>query len=217
MDPYIQQWSQSEDAQQYLQQAMQNLGMSQQGGMGGYGTSTSDPYGAYLQRLIAANTANPGLQEELLGYYLDYANPMNQQQTGGIDENMANIALSLMSSDNPEAFEMGMELIKNMIPQVAQGPEEDPLQGYGVEDFQKVALRNRYQPMLESETNPEKMALYNLLASGDEGARSAYYGAEPSFWDRLKDWAVPFEGRSWWNAEAGRRSREKAVKNAYGL
>lgn len=153
MDPYIQQWSQSPDAQQYLQQAMQNLGI--QGGMGGYGISTSDPYGAYLNQLINSNTANPGLQEKLLGYYLDYANPTNQQAQG-IDENKLAFAQTLLSAGagTPE-YDMGMALAQEIYPQLANtgyattgqstGGYEDIIRERALEQLEEKDALNRRQ------------------------------------------------------------------------
>lgn len=154
MDPYIQQWSQSEDAQQYLQQAMQNLGMSQQGGMGGYGVQ--DPYVRQINGLIKANSANPGLQEWLVKSLVDYQGAMSQQNQQGVDENKLAFAQTLLSAGagTPE-YDMGMALAQEIYPQLANtgyattgqstGGYEDIIRERALEQLEEKDALNRRQ------------------------------------------------------------------------
>jgi len=84
----------------------------------------------------------------------------------------------------------------------------------GLGDYQSQSLQNMYSPMLETASKPEDMQLYNLLASGDPKATSAYYGAKPTFWNYLFSSVPKILGG---NVEPSTKARERAVRNAYGL
>ena len=225
MNPFIEQWSQSQDAQPFIQQASQNLGMSGGAGQSGFG---QDPYSQYIQQLISANGQNPAFQKQLQGYFLDFNNPMNQfenqyaQDKARREEEMAmkemllNTGISYVSSDDPETKLKGYNIIDSVLAGsgYTAGGKTTSVSDMGPDDFRKTALANRYGPMIESETDPEKLTAYSMLAGGNEGAMDTYYGADPSFWDRFGAWVLPF-GENWWDTKASTGTREKAVRNAY--
>ena len=142
MDPYISQWSQSAEAQPYMQKAITAMGGS---GMGG-----QDQYGQYLQELINSNQANPTFQKQMLGYYLDYTNPQNQQQTG-VDENKLNTALSLWSSENEEDKMIAKLLLSEVYPQISDTMSS----GYGAPNSYEDILRNEAMGLLKE---PESLS-----------------------------------------------------------
>lgn len=217
MDPFIQQWSQSADAQPYIQQASQSLG-------GGFGQSLGgDPYSQYIQQLINANSGDPDYQRELTGYFLDYNSPdsisrrnsYEGEQQLAVQEMLINTGLSMISSDDPEERAEGREIINSVISGygIGTGTEGDTEVGGG---YKNTALTNRYGSLLEGETNPDKLALYDLLASGDEDVANTYYGAKPTVLDRFGAWVLP-GGMNWWDAKPSKSRSERAVKDAYGI
>jgi hypothetical protein len=107
-------------------------GMGSQG-MGGYGMGGGgNDYGSYLRELINANQANPQFQQQMLGQYLDYTNPANQQQLGYTQNQMeleqnellSSVALSLMSSEDPGAQQRGMAILDSIFGGQVPGYEE---------------------------------------------------------------------------------------------
>lgn len=208
----IEQWSQSAEAQPFLQQAMAERGasMPQQGGMGGYGAP--DPYMQQINSLISANPNNPKLQEWLLKLSMDYSDPRNQQ-TQGIDENLANIALSLMSSDKPEAYEMGISLLKGSVPQLA---EMGDLGGYGESQTYEDVKRQEALGLLEDPSDlSERDFEWNkfLSQATDEQVREYLQAKENAtfleggkgYWKGTGIYN-PFDS-SFWNKERAARAK----------
>ncbi len=150
MDPQILQWSQTAEAQPYIQQARQIL-ESQYGGSGysGYDMSNAfqDPYSQYLFELINQNSQDPSFQKQLMGYYLDYTNPQNYYNT----DNMINAGLSLLSSDDENLKKMGTILIQQSFPELLGAVNN----GYGTTGGYEDVLRNEAKTLLE---NPEGLS-----------------------------------------------------------
>jgi len=134
MDPQILQWSQTAEAQPYIQQARQIL-ESQYGGSGysGYDMSNAfqDPYSQYLFELINQNSQDPSFQKQLMGYYLDYINPFNQAELnrdeGAERDRKINAAISLMSSKDDTIKNWGLTLFLNAFPELTNTNQT----GYG--------------------------------------------------------------------------------------
>lgn len=178
MDPYIQQWSQSEDAQQYLQQAMQNLGMSQQGGMGGYGVQ--DPYVRQINGLIKANPGNPDLQEWLMKSLVDYQGAMSQQSQEGDDDEW-NKAATLASSDDPELKQIGLLKLKKL-----EGI--DIAGGYGAIPSYEDRFRTEASNLLKAPEDLDRNEYdWNaFLANANDEQIRAYDMAKPTVKDVMR-------------------------------
>ncbi len=156
MDPQILQWSQTAEAQPYIQQARQIL-ESQYGGSGysGYDMSNAfqDPYSQYLFELINQNSQDPSFQKQLMGYYLDYTNPINQRQWG-MDENKLNTGLSLLSSKDENLQRAGLSLISEVYPTLNEYMDVGGYTGGAPQTYEDV-LRNEAKTLLE---NPEGLS-----------------------------------------------------------
>jgi len=117
MDPQILQWSQTAEAQPYIQQARQIL-ESQYGGSGysGYDMSNAfqDPYSQYLFELINQNSQDPSFQKQLMGYYLDYTNPYRDE--GAERDRQINAAISAMMSNDEAIKNIGLTLFLDAFP-----------------------------------------------------------------------------------------------------
>lgn len=199
MDESILRWSQSAEAQPYLQKvAMGSQGQSYGGGM--------DQYGSYLTQLINANQNNPSLQKELLGYYLDYSNPQNQQVD---EENKLATAQTLLSAgeDSP-LYAMGLSLLQEVYPQIGQTAG-----GYGAPETYEDVLRQKAQGLMEKPTEldrPEYDWQKFLMNASDEQVR-LYEEAKKktvgfgSYWKGTGA-RNPFDA-SFWSPEARARAK----------
>ncbi|HOM78173.1 MAG TPA: hypothetical protein PLT50_03155 [bacterium] len=151
MDPELLQWSQTPEAQPYLQQAEQMLAGSlfgstpQAGGL--------DVYGRFLQSLILDNPQNPQFQNQVLGYYLDYANPINQRQWG-MDENKLNTGLSLLSSEDENLQRAGLSLISEAYPTLNEYMDVGGYTGGAPQTYEDVIR----QQAIDRLKNPEGMS-----------------------------------------------------------
>jgi len=186
MDPYIQQWAQSGDAQPYLQQVM---GQSAQGS---YGMGGGDPYSDYLMQLINSNPEDQRFQDQMLGYYLDYTNPQNQR--GGLDENTLNTALSLLSSEDPSLKEWGKMLLAESFPQLGES-------GYGAPQTYEDMIRKEAQTVLEdpSMLSRNEFDWNSYLANKATPQQISAYDQDPTLSQTLGTGEVDY----WANALAG--------------
>lgn len=233
MDPNIQQWAQTPEAQPYLQQYMPrqqapSMGM---GSMGGGGFSD------YLIQLINQNQANPSFQQNMLGYYLDTMNPMNQpdplqqqyqllqnqmlfNQTSGYQgENLSNLALSLLSSDNKELQGYGMNLLESVLSQNYPGYVGE--KGLGMssrqpksyEDIQRAKALEVLTGEGAEGLSPEDFEWYSFLANASDEEIRRYLEAKNKF--VVNPWSEYWRGTgagnpfdaSAWSPEARARAK----------
>lgn len=109
-------WAQTPVAQQYMASTY-GMPSNQSTGMGGFGAT--DGYSQYLLDLINSNSANPAFQKQMLGYFLDYTSPLNQQsleaQQAEQDrygtQMLLETALSALTSEDPGMQQIGQTLL----------------------------------------------------------------------------------------------------------
>jgi hypothetical protein len=203
MDPNIQQWAQTPEAQPYLQQFMPQ----QQAQPMGMGTMGGGGFNDYLMQLIGQNQGNPKFQQQMLGYYLDTINPMNQpdplqqqyqllqnqmlmNQVGGYQsENLTNLALSLLTSENPELQGYGMNILKTTLEQDYSGyvQPETPISEKSPYDVIREGAGNRYSEMAgEGVTDLDTLNWQRYLSGADDEEIRRYNAAkkykQAGFW-----------------------------------
>lgn len=181
--------------------------------VGGYGMG--DDYGSYLENLINANSGDPGFQDSILKYYLDYKDPRNQKSP--YDENILNMALSLMSSEDPQAQEWAKILIQESFPQLSTA--NSTTGGYGTPTSYEDILRNQSRDALKDPSTLSRgdYDWNTFLANASNEQVSAYDEARNKTvvnpWDEY--WkgtgsGNPFDS-SFWSPEARARAKMKQL------
>lgn len=228
MDDGFYQWLNSESAAPHLQR----MGLDQKM-MGQYG----NPMGGYqseLLRWMELNPENPDLQNQIASQYLDSIDPSYTQQMDyqrRLDD--LNMAIALKElGDNELASEIfgGYGYGVNQQAPVKSGPDLSMYGYYGntpsgvssgipsdLSGYQTQSLQNKYGPMLESTTDPEKFQLYSLLASGNPEVASLYNQKQGLF-ERPKNlawWQYLFPALALLPRET--KTKEERVANAYGI
>jgi hypothetical protein len=181
LSPQIQQWAQTAEAQPYLAQTVPQYSGMGGSGMGGYGGGMGgSDYGSYLRELINTNQANPQFQQQMLGQYLDYQNPANQQQLGytqnqmelGQNELLSSVALSLMSSEDPGAQQRGLAILDSIFRGQVPGYNEaasPTIDQYGYYDMVRQNALNTLQEMGQTgAVDRDMLEWYNFLANASD-------------------------------------------------
>lgn len=178
MDPAILEWSKTPEAQPYMQKAM---GMLMGSTPGDSSLGEGDLYGKYLQTLITSNSQNPQFQNQMLGYYLDYINPVNQRQWG-MDENKLNIGLSLLSAEDENLQRAGLSLISEAYPTLNEYMD---ISGYagGIPQTYEGTIRQQARENLKNTEGmtQEEFEWNSFLANATDEQIRAYNTANPSF------------------------------------
>lgn len=224
LSPQILQWAQSAEAQPYIAKYLPTTPTQSMGGIGMGGMDTGG-YGSYLVDLINANQANPDFQQQMLGEYLNFANPLNLQQYSlnqqqdyytqqemGLREREAtiNTALSLISSEDPTIKGIGQMLLTQVFPEIANT-------GYGVGQTVSPApyeniTRQEALARLQDPTgiSREEYEWNRFLATAsDEDIRR--YEEARNEWEKEKSgWGAAFRGNpfsaEYWSPEQYARS-----------
>lgn len=186
---------------------------------GGYNPASgglkNDEYGNYLMSLIEANSSDPSFQDKIFGYYLDYKDPRNQKSP--YDENILNMALSLMSSEDPQAQEWAKILIQGSFPQL--GTANSTTGGYGTPTSYEDILRNQSRDVLKDPSTLSRgdYDWNTFLANASNEQVSAYDEARNKTvvnpWDEY--WkgtgtGNPFDS-SFWSPEARAKAKMRQL------
>jgi hypothetical protein len=195
MDPQILQWSQTAEAQPYIQQARQIL-ESQYGGSGysGYDMSNAfqDPYSQYLFELINQNSQDPSFQKQLMGYYLDYTNPYRDE--GAERDRQINAAISAMMSNDEAIKNIGLTLFLDAFPVLTNtnqtgyggistfGPNEIP------QTYEDIVRQKALKALQDYETLTEDQFNWNkyLATQATPEQIFAYEQSKPTWKDIMQ-------------------------------
>ena len=223
MEDGFYQWLNSESATPHLQRMGVDRGALSQ---------LNSPYSGYQAQLMDwmnANPDNPSLQNDIASQYLQTLEPFyGQEQQSQRRNDDLNLALALMELGQQD---IAMEILNGYgfgvqnqesatgpdLSRYGYGPQTADTQSGNLGGYQQQALQNLYKPLLESESNPKKMALYDMLLSGRPEVTSQYY-EDIRPYEKLREmdfWQYLVPGGSLFQTD--RKTREDRIKRAYGL